>query len=269
MRSKVRILTNAINVPLNQTLLLGMVSDCLRFQSNNLAGKKRINSKQKNKMDLHHQQQQQQQQQKQHQQVLEEAEKMKKLTPQQIENELKRRGFLDPTLGICERFYERDPMLAILENPGAIVELPPDVTDPSTKTDADQPEQVLLIDALLEAAHAACSRAFGAKYDNFQLIQGTMENLLNSRNIHAKQFVFLCLLAVEPGLQDALRSRYPRDVENGQESLRLAPMIANIQRHMNDVLNTPFVQTNAVPTLYNADHLIRDFLKRVAGEYKY
>lgn len=223
--------------------------------------------------------------------ILKRAEKLTRLTPQQIEKELLLTGFLDPTMGICEGFFVRDPILAVLENPLMKVVVPrqpapvplggSDPTATTTTTTAaaacsglpredeeeDEEETVTLIDALLQAAHLACSRAYGPKYDEFALIQSTMQTLLHSTNTHAKQFTFLCLLAIEPGLQDALRNRYPKD-ENAREVNRLEPFIATVRKNLDKTLNMPYVP-NAVPNQYNAEHLIRQFLQMLVDEYRY
>lgn len=217
--------------------------------------------------------------------ILKDAEKLARLTPQQIEQELRRLGFLDPSMGICEGFFVRDPILAVLENPLMKVVVPkqqappppppseseqpavPGAMDVDDQEEEEQEETVTLIDALLQAAHAACSRAYGPKYDEFTLIQTTMDTLLHSGNTHAKQFTFLCLLAIEPGLQDALRNRYPRD-DNAREVRRLAPFVASIRSNLDKTLNMPYVP-NALPNQYNADHLIREFLLRLVDDYRY
>lgn len=211
--------------------------------------------------------------------ILKDAEKLTRLNPQQIEQELLRRGFLDPSMGICEGFFVRDPILAVLENPLMKVVVP---KQPSPSAESEQPppgamdidgdeeereETVTLIDALLQGAHAACSRAYGPKYDEFTLIQTTMDTLLHSGNTHAKQFTFLCLLAIEPGLQDALRNRYPKD-DNAREVRRFAPFVASIRSNLDKTLNMPYVP-NALPNQYNADHLIREFLLRLVDDYRY
>jgi hypothetical protein len=66
------------------------------------------------------------------------------LTRTVIEHELREKGFLDPTLGICEHFYTRDPVLAILETPELVVAI-------NKPENPEEPEEkVILIDALLK-----------------------------------------------------------------------------------------------------------------------
>lgn len=188
--------------------------------------------------------------------------KVRPLTGAVIEEELKRKGFLDPTLGICEHIYTRDPILAILETPELVVAI-------NKPENPDEPEEkVILIDALLKAADAACSRAFGPKYDGFTLIRETMANLLASKDTHAKQLMFLCLLAIEPGLQTALKQQYPEDAKK-HELLRVPLFIKLIKERMNFTFNTPFVANVPVPTMYNVDALLSSFLIDVACFYPY
>lgn len=113
------------------------------------------------------------------------------MTCDQIESLLKQNGFLDPTAGIRERRHLRDPFLTILFDPEKMVTMEDEVTG--------QPYTISVIDSLLDAAHEQMKRAYGDIYNNFVLIQETMNVLLRSSDTPAKQFVLLCLIALDKG----------------------------------------------------------------------
>lgn len=102
----------------------------------------------------------------------------------EMEQQLRESGFLDPTLGVREERGLRDPMLTIL-------------FDPAKEVTMDDGETVTVIDSLLMTAHTEMQRAYGDIYNNFDMIQNTMETLIHSRDTYAKLMVFLCLLAID------------------------------------------------------------------------
>jgi hypothetical protein len=174
------------------------------------------------------------------------------ITPAEIEAELTRRGFLGAITGIREKLFERDPMLTILYDPNREISLP----DGSPTT---------VINELLRSAHAECSRNYGKMYNEFELIQQNMKNLIASKDTHAKQMMFLCLLALEPGLQRELACHYPAD--GGCEINRLAPFMVAIRAEMEETLNTAYVNVPR-PSPYNVDNLLLIFLANLSDKYR-
>lgn len=186
-----------------------------------------------------------------------EDNKLRKLTREDVEAELQKTGFLDASIGIREHHFARDPVIAIFEAPEMMIPVLTNAHDAQNET---KEEYVVLIDALLEGAHQGCSRAFGEKYDSFRFIQETMENLRVSRDTRAKQFMFFCLLAIEPGLQDALKSNY---VPESRELDRVPELIAAIRKQLGLIVHSPFTQ-------YNVDNLLAGFFRAVyADGYQY
>ena len=189
----------------------------------------------------------------------------------EMEQQLRESGFLDPTLGVREERGLRDPMLTIL-------------FDPAKEVTMDDGETVTVIDSLLMTAHTEMQRAYGDIYNNFDMIQNTMETLIHSRDTYAKLMVFLCLLAIDEvldvvvvaaamfladacarkGLQNQLLILYPMD--GGPEARRLPKFIATIKAQMDEAFNTAYINVPR-PSRYNVDVLMQNFLETCAVEY--
>lgn len=169
----------------------------------------------------------------------------------QLTRYLKRIGFLDASLGVREMQQSRDPMLIILYNPNK-----PLVLADGTRT--------TVINDLLDSAHALCSETYGDLYDDFELIQCNRQALRASKDTHAKQVYYLCLLAINPGLQDQLRTLYPRD--GGREVNRLDAFVKVIKSQIDQTLNTAYVNVPR-PSVYNIDRMVANFLTACAWAY--
>ncbi len=184
-----------------------------------------------------------------------------RLSPEVIEAELIRIGMIHPDLEyIRDVQFSRDPMLTILYDPEK------EVTMPSPhEGEEDLLIKTTVIDELLRSAHAECMRNYGELYEDFDLIQATMTDLMASKDTHAKQMVVLCLLATEMGLQVQLESHYPKD--GGPEVYRLLPFVQAIRKEMDCTLNTAYVNV-PMPTPYNVDNLLMVFLAKLSDAYK-
>jgi len=168
-----------------------------------------------------------------------------------LEAYLQRINFLDPSLGVREQQQKRDPMLIVLYDPCKRVMLP-DGTETT------------IIDDLLRSGHEQFKRAYGSMYSDFEMIQYTMEVLIASGDVHAKQMAFLCMLAVDQGFCDQFQQSYPKD--GGPEAARLAPFVLEIKKQMDETLNTAYHNVPR-PSKYNVDGLLRTFLLRCAEAY--
>jgi len=167
----------------------------------------------------------------------------------QLTRYLKRTRFLDPGLGVREIQQSRDPMLIVLYNPNKSITLPD-----GTRT--------TVIDDLLDSADEQCARAYGRLYSDFELIQYNKRVLRASKDTHAKQVYYLCVMAIDEGLQDQFRSLYPQ----GDEVRRLDPFIKAIKAQMDETLNTAYVNVPR-PSVYNVDTLTANFLTACAWAY--
>lgn len=177
-----------------------------------------------------------------------------KLCPDVIEAELIRIGMIHESLEyIRDVQFARDPMLTILYDPEKVVKMPHATSSETT-----------VIDELLRSAHDECMRNYGEMYEDSDLIQGTMADLLASKDTHAKQMVLLCLIATEKGLHTQLELQYPRD--GGPEVRRLGPFVEQVRREMDCTLNTAYVNV-PVPTPYNVDNLLMVFLAKLSDAY--
>ena len=168
----------------------------------------------------------------------------------QLTRYLKRTRFLDAGLGVREMQQARDPMLIVLYNPNKSIKLP----DGSTTT---------VINDLLDSADQQCARAYGRLYADFELIQYNKRALRASKDTHAKQVYYLCILAIDEGLQDQFRSMYP---PQGEEVKRLDPFIKVIKAQMDETLNTAYVNVPR-PSVYNIDTQAANFLTACAWAY--
>lgn len=187
-----------------------------------------------------------------------------RLSPEVIEAELIRIGMIHPDLEhVRDAQFARDPMLTILYDPEKVVEMPS--PHPGDQGTGGLMIKTTVIDELLRSAHEECLRNYGELYEDFDLIQATMTDLLASKDTHAKQMVVLCLLATERGLQLQLENHYPRD--GGPEVYRLLPFVNAIRREMDGTLNTAYVNV-PVPTPYNVDNLLMVFLAKLSDAYK-
>jgi hypothetical protein len=187
----------------------------------------------------------------------ESALSMDKLDVEAVERDLRSIGILDPTLGIKEKQYLRDPMLTILFNPLAKVTLP-------SREDPTQEVETTVIDELLRSAFEECARTYGETFTEFALIQETAALLMRSSDTPAKQMTLLCLIAIEEGLQRQLACHYPAD--GGPEVKRLDEFIPIIKTKMEDTLNIAYVNVPR-PNVYNVEKLLKEFLVACAEGY--
>ena len=188
---------------------------------------------------------------------LESALSSERLTPEKIEEELKRIGFLDPSFGNKERWCSRDPILALFYMADREIILPP-------LAGGGEPRRTTVINEYIRAAHDQFARAYGEIYTGFQLIQETMATLLSSKDTHAKIMMFLCMLAIDEGLQAHVLSEYPRD--GGPEPERFPVLLSVVKEEMEEVLNTAYVNV-PVPNRYNVEHLLLRFLDSCITRY--
>jgi hypothetical protein len=172
-----------------------------------------------------------------------------------LEQHLKDTNFLDPTLGVHEQLHSRDPMLLVLESPSKAVILGDDT--PST-----------VIDELVKSGDAAFRRSCGSAYEDFEMIQYAVETCLASKDFHAKQMMFLGMMAIDRGLHDQFLASYPNQDGEIRESARFEPYMKNVVRpQLDEACNTMYVNV-PVPTRFNVDELLRKFLSKCVGGYQ-
>lgn len=167
-----------------------------------------------------------------------------------VEDELRRLGFLDAGLGVAEHQMAEDPIVAILEHPEHVV------------TEADGTE-ICIIDDMLKSAHRAFA-SLGPMYTECEKIQSTMKDLIASKDTHAKQVVLLCMIALDKGLQAQLGDLYPH---RGPGRQRLDDFVVCIKAQIEEIFNVAYVNV-ARPSLYNVDELINRFLASLTNDYK-
>jgi hypothetical protein len=171
-----------------------------------------------------------------------------------LEQYLKEICFLDPTLGVHEQLQSRDPMLIVLESP----------SKPVIMKDGTQST---VIDDLIKSGDRAFRMSCGSAYEDFELIQYTVQACLASKDFHAKQMLFLGMMAIDRGLHDQFLASYPIQQAEVREASRFEPFMKNVVKPQLDAAcNTMYVNV-PVPTRFNVDHLLRRFLSKCVGGY--
>jgi hypothetical protein len=180
-----------------------------------------------------------------------------------LEAYCRRIGFLDDSLGVHEQLHARDPMLLVFEAP-----MKPVVLGDGT--------QSTVIDELLKAGDEAFHKSCGSRYKDFAMVQYAVQANIASKDVHAKQMMFLGMLAIDRGFHDRFLASYPASAASGgiksdaegeyAESARFEPFMKTVKMWLDGVTNTMYVNVPA-PTRYNVGDLTRKFLSKCVTHY--
>jgi hypothetical protein len=171
-----------------------------------------------------------------------------------LEQHLQETCFLDPTLGVHEHLQSRDPMLIVLEAP-----MKPVVFADGTRS--------TVIDELIKSGDEAFNKSCGSRYREFEMIQYAVQSTLASKDEHAKQMLFLGMLAIDRGLHDQFLASYPVQEGDIRESARFEPFMKEVVKpELDEACNTMYVNVPA-PTPFNVDGLLLRFLRKCVGNY--
>ena len=177
-----------------------------------------------------------------------------KLDVPRLEQHLIETCFLDETLGVHEHLQSRDPMLIVLEAP-----MKPIAFADGTRS--------TVIDELIKSGDEAFNKSCGSRYKEFAMIQYAVQSVLDSKDAHAKQMMFLGMLAIDRGLHDQFLASYPVQEGDFRESARFEPFMKDVVKpEVNKTCDTMYVNVPA-PTPFNVDGLLLRFLRKCVGSY--
>ncbi len=169
---------------------------------------------------------------------------------EEIEAALREAGFLRDDWDI-QRY--NDPMLMLL--------LEADSTVTLEEEDGSGSREVHVLTHALESCYQECCDNYGPLFSEAPDIMEHHANLMASNDTHAKQFLLLCMLTVERGLQNSLATLYPKE---GMEIQRLAEYLPKIHALVDSTLNTSY---GIRPNEFNVDFLIAEFLRKAMALY--
>lgn len=122
-------------------------------------------------------------------------------------------------------------------------------------------ETVSLIDFMLEESFTLLKDTLGEMFTNLDLITNTYENLMKTKDTHAKVWLFLFILQREKPIQDMMFQLYTDDEYT---SHRLVHFLQKLGPLVEETIALPY--TDAVND-FNVKNMIRSFLTRCICEY--